>query len=254
MISARIASLLLAGSLAVALSSCAESNDRTLSKVFVAPPWTGDERNEYDLIDEGGDLYGTCVLETDVDAEPGKTRLSRLCANEPRYRDDGTVLVDSRTLVPLEAARVRTDAEKNERVAALSVYEPPIVKFTFDDKGKVRETERELPEPTETSPDPGYYDDESLLWLVRGMDLREGYEVSYQNVNAGTGQTFPVDLRVEGQETVRVPAGEFTAWKVRVRTASVTQFVWVEAEGSRRLVKARIEGIEDVIYELTASN
>lgn len=254
MISPRIALLLLAGSLAVALTSCAGSSDRTLSKVFVAPPWTGDERNEYVLIDEGGDLYGTCVLETDVDAEPGKTRLSRLCANEPRYRDDGTVLVDSRTLVPLEAARVRTDAEKNERVAALSVYEPPIVKFTFDDKGKVRETERELPEPTETSPDPGYYDDESLLWLVRGMDLREGYEASYQNVNAGTGQTFPVDLKVEGQETVRVPAGEFTTWKIRVRTASVTQFVWVEAEGSRRLVKARIEGIEDVIYELTASN
>ena len=108
--------------------------------------------------------------------------------------------------------------------------------------------------PSETSPDPGYYDDESLLWLVRGMDLREGYEATYQNVNAGTGGTFPVDLKVEGQETVTVPAGEFTAWKVRIRTASVTQFVWVEASGSRRLVKARIEGIEDVIYELTASN
>jgi hypothetical protein len=254
LISARIFSLVLAGTLAVVLSSCAGSNDRTLSKVFVAPPWTGDERNVYDLIDEGGELYGTCVLETDVDAEPGKTRLSRLCANEPRYRDDGTVLVDSQTLVPFEAARVRTDAEKNERVAALSVYEPPIVKFTFDDKGKVRETERDLPEPTRTSPDPGYYDDESLLWLVRGMDLREGYEASYQNVNAGTGQTFRVDLKVEGQETVRVPAGEFSAWKIRVRTASVTQFVWVEAEGSHRLVKARIEGIEDVIYELTGSN
>ena len=254
MISARVASLLLAGTLAVALSSCAGSNDRTLSKVFVAPPWTGDERNEYNLIDEGGELYGTCVLETDVDAEPGTTRLSRLCANEPRYRDDGTVLVDSQTLVPLEAARVRTDAEKNERVAALSVYDPPIVKFTFDDKGKVRETERDLPEPSETSPDPGYYDDESLLWLVRGMDLREGYEASYQNVNAGTGQTFPVDLKVEGQETVEVPAGEFTAWKIRVRTASVTQYLWVETDGSRRLVKARIEGIEDVIYELTIPN
>jgi len=179
LISARISLLLAAASLAVILSSCAGSNDRTLSKVFVAPPWTGDERNEYDLTDEAGDLYGKCVLQTDVDAEPGKTRLSRLCANEPRYRDDGTVLVDSRTLVPFEAARVRTDAEKNERVAALSVYDPPIVKFTFDDKGKVRETERDLPEPTETSPDPGYYDDESLLWLVRGMDLREVDDLQY---------------------------------------------------------------------------
>lgn len=243
-----------AAAIAALLSSCAGGSDRTLTKVFVAPPWTGDERNEYRLLDEGEDLYGTCILETDVDAEPGKTRLSRRCANEPRYRDDGTVLVDSQTLTPFEASRVRTDAEKNERVAALSAYEPPVVNFTFDDRGRVRETVRDLPEPTEESPDPGYYDDESLLWLIRGIDLREGYEGSFQNVNAGTGQTFPVDLKVEGQETVKVPAGEFTAWKVRIRTASVTQYAWVEAEGSRRLVKARMEGIEDVIYELTGSN
>lgn len=252
--SLRTIPVLLGLALALFLSSCAGSDDRTLTKVFVGPPWTGDERNEYDLIDEGGDLYGKCVLETDVEAEPGRTRLSRLCANEPRYRDDGTVLVDSQTLLPFEAARVRTDAEKSERVAALSTYEPPIVKFTFDDKGKIREAERDLPEPTEKSPDPGYYDDESLLWLIRGIDLREGYEGSYQNVNAGTGQTFPVDLKVEGQEKVTVPAGEFMAWKVRIRTASVTQFAWVETDSPRRLVKARIEGIEDVIYELTAPN
>jgi hypothetical protein len=239
---------------AALLSSCAGGPERTLSKVFVAPPWTGDERHEYRLLDEGEDLYGTCVLETDVDAEPGTTRLSRLCANEPRYRDDGTVLVDSRTLTPFEASRVRTDAEKNQRVAALSDYQPPVVNFTFDDRGKVRETVRDLPEPTGKSPDPGYYDDESLLWLIRGIDLREGYEGSFQNINAGTGQTFPVDLKVEAQETVKVPAGEFTTWRIRIRTASVTQFAWVETGGSHRLVKARMEGIEDVTYELTGSN
>lgn len=236
------------------LPPCAGGSERTLTKVFVAPPWTGDERHEYRLLDEGEDLYGTCVLETDVDAEPGKTRLSRLCANEPRYRDDGTVLVDSQTLTPFQASRVRTDAEKNERVAALSDYQPPVVNFTFDDRGKVRETVRDLPEPTDKSPEPGYYDDESLLWLIRGIDLRDGYEGSFQNINAGTGQTFPVDLKVEGQETVKVPAGEFTTWRIRIRTASVTQYAWVETGGSHRLVKARMEGIEDVIYELTGSN
>jgi len=146
--------LLLGLALAPLISSCAGPDDRALSKVFVSPPWTGDERSEYNLIDEGGELYGQCVLETDVDAEPGRTRLSRLCANEPRYRDDGTVLVDSQTLEPFEAARVRTDAEKNQRVAAVSTYAPPVVRFEFDDKGKVRNAERELPQPTETSPSP----------------------------------------------------------------------------------------------------
>ena len=105
----------------------------------------------------------------------------------------------------------------------------------------------------DTSPDPGYYDDESLLWLVRGIDLREGYEASYQNVGAGTGQTFTVDILVEGQEQVRVPLGEFAAWKVRIHTASVTQYVWIETEGAHRLIQARIKGIQDVTYKMTRS-
>ena len=127
------------------------------------------------------------------------------------------------------------------------------MKFVADENGKPRETERDLPEPDDLSPDPGYYDDESLLWLVRGIELRDGWEGSFQDVSAGTGQTFRVDLKVEGQEQVTVPAGEFTAWKVRIRTSSVTNYAWIEASGEQRLIKARIRGIQDVNYELTSS-
>lgn len=234
-------------------ASCGGDDDRALSRVFTAPPWTGDERNTYRLVDEGGDLYGTCVLETDVDAEPGKTRLNRLCANEPLYRDDGTVLAESGTLVPIESSRTRSDAENDKRVVLTSRYDPPLVRFEFDENGDVRRTERELPQPDEGSPEPGYYDDESLLWLVRGIRLEEGYQGAYANVSAATGQTFTVGVRVEGIETVKVPAGEFRAWKVRITAAAATQYAWVEAEGAHRLVRARIAGIEDVIYELTGS-
>jgi hypothetical protein len=234
-------------------ASCGGDDDRALSRVFTAPPWTGDERNTYRLVDEGGDLYGTCVLETDVDAEPGKTRLNRLCANEPLYRDDGTVLAESGTLVPIESSRTRSDAENDKRVVLTSRYDPPLVRFEFDENGDVRRTERELPQPDVRSPEPGYYDDESLLWLVRGIRLEEGYQGAYANVSAATGQTFTVGVRVEGIETVKVPAGEFRAWKVRITAAAATQYAWVEAEGAHRLVRARIAGIEDVIYELTGS-
>lgn len=234
-------------------ASCGGDDDRALSRVFTAPPWTGDERNTYRLVDEGGDLYGTCVLETDVDAEPGKTRLNRLCANEPLYRDDGTVLAESGTLVPIESSRARSDAENDKRVVLTSRYDPPLVRFEFDENGDIRRTERELPQPDERSPEPGYYDDESLLWLVRGIRLEEGYQGAYANVSAATGQTFTVGVRVEGIETVKVPAGEFRAWKVRITAAAATQYAWVEAEGAHRLVRARIAGIEDVIYELTGS-
>ena len=127
------------------------------------------------------------------------------------------------------------------------------MKFASDEDGEKRETERDLPEPDETSPDPGYYDDESLLWLVRGIPLSDGWEGSFRDVSAGTGQTFRVDLKVEELEQVSVPLGEFQAWRVRIRTASITQFAWVEAEAPHRLIKARIHGIQDVDYELTRS-
>ena len=53
----------------------------------------------------------------------------------------------------------------------------------------MRNTSRDLPEPTEEWPTPGWYDDESLFWLVRGVELREDYEDHYTHViNAGQRQ------------------------------------------------------------------
>ena len=241
---------LLAAGLIVA---CSGTDERPLTKVFVSPPWTVDESNHYLLHrTEDAEVYGECTLELRLNAEDGNTRLNRLCGDGDN-RDDGTVLVDPGTLRPITSNRTQYRAEKDQRLSFDSFYEPPIVKFVADENGKLRETTRDLPQPDKTSPDPGYYDDESLLWLVRGIDLSEGYEASYQNVSAGTGQTFRVDLAVEGQEEVTVPAGEFTTWRVRVRTASVTQYAWVEVDQPHRLIRARIKGIQDVTYDLEPS-
>lgn len=242
--------------LAATAASCGGQTERTLTKVFVAPPWTEDESFEYRLLAERDEEYGKCILEVEIEAEPGLTRLNLLCDDEPGpHRDDGTVLVDAQTLEPVSSSRVRVDSEANDRFSVNSEYNPPDeVRFESNDNGTIRSTTRELPEPSDESPDPGFYDDVSLLWLVRGIDLREGYEASFQNIAANTGQTFPVDLTVEGQESVSVPAGEFMAWKVRITTSSVVQFAWVDVEAPHRLVKAQIRGVQDVTYELTNIN
>lgn len=232
---------------ALLLSSCASSGEKKLMKVFVHVPWTGNESNEYNLVIENDELYGTCTLETKLNDGGPNTRLNRLCG-DGENRDDGTVLVDPATLRPIEAKR--TSQRKDDIVSFVSTYQEKTVTFSSDENGKKRQTERELPQPDSTSPDPGYYDDESLLWLVRGIELREGYEGTYQNISAGTGQTFWVDLKVEKQERVKVPAGEFTAWKVRISTGTVTQFAWVDVESPNRLVQARINGVQDVTYKL----
>ena len=241
-----------AGLAVLLAASCGGEQERTLTKVFTGPPWNQSEEYEYRLLAERGEPYGRCILETELDAEPGMTRLNLLCDDEPGpHRDDGTALVDSRTLRPVSSSRVRTNAEDNDRFSVSSIYEPPeLVRYESNDNGRIRSTTRELPRPTEKSPDPGYYDDVSLLWLVRGMELREGYEATFQNIAANTGQTFPVDVVVVGRETIRVPAGEFSAWRIRIRTSSVIQFAWVDSEAPHILVKAQVRGLQDVTYEL----
>ena len=247
---------MLGSALALLAASCGGQSEKTLTRVFVAPPWTEDESLEYRLLAERDEVYGKCAMELELDAEPGLTRLNLLCDDEPQpHRDDATALVDSQTLVPVSSSRVVVDAEENDRFSVSTEYNPPDeVRFESNDNGTIRSTTRDLPEPSDSSPDPGYYDDVSLLWLVRGIDLREGYEASFQNIAANTGQTFPVTLTVEEQETITVPAGEFVTWKVRISTASVVQFAWVDIEAPHRLVKAQIRGVQDVTYELTSIN
>lgn len=249
----RLRSLILVTGSAALLTfaaACSGGSDVRVARVFVAPPWTGNETYHYNLIDSGGDKYGACDLETHPGFEPGKTKLARLCGDGPN-RDDGTVVVDSETLKPVQATRVISDSSKNKRTAFSADYAETTVHFTADVNGKVSETNRDLPKPDKTSPDPAWHDDESLLWVVRGIDLKQGAEGAYMNVNAGNGRIFTVEIKVEATEKVKVAAGEFMTWKVRIRTESITQYAWVTVDAPHTLVRARIERLT---YELASAN
>lgn len=229
------------------LAACGSDDPSPTSRIFQAPPWAGSERLTYDLLDEGNRLEGVCVFET----EPGDAVLTlrNLCedADGEGHRDDRVVEVDPQTLAPLHSERVLTNMDSGKRTtftgdygasAVLGYERVDIATGTVEE---VRTTERELPEPDEESPDPGVYDDESLYWLVRGIPLEEGWSGAYHNVNAGIVQIFVANVDVEGTERIRVPAGEFEAWRIRIRTSSISQRVWVDVESPHRVVRAEIE-------------
>ncbi|MDZ7729316.1 MAG: DUF3108 domain-containing protein [Dehalococcoidia bacterium] len=239
---------------AVLLAACGGGDPPPTSKIFVGPTWNGAETGHYELLDDGGQLYGQCTLETEPSGETLTIR--RLCGDAAGegFRDDGMAVVDAETLQPIESERVvvRPDdqirntwtGDYREDVALLA-YEQ--INLETDEVEDSFETERELPEPTEDSPDPGYYDDESLFWLLRGIPLEEGWEDAYHNVNLGTARIVVAEVLVEEQETIEVPAGEFETWRVRIRTESITQRVWIEAAEPHRMIRANIE---DLTYEL----
>ncbi len=241
-----------------ALIACGSESIESHPPLFAEAPWTGPERLHYNLT-QRDNLEGTCVLETEPEVSPGVTAVRRLCrdAGEGRYQDNGSALVDSATLRPISSLRVVLDLVEGDARHFATTYEPAegIVRFDSaqyeaggEEPSDTLSAERELPAPIEGVPEPAWYDDEELLWLVRGIPLREGFEGSFTNVNASTGRVFSAEVTVDEQEVVEVPAGTFQAWKVRIVTSTVTQLIWLDTEAPHRVVRARIERLT---YELT---
>jgi hypothetical protein len=244
--------LLVAAAVALgALSAaCANADKPTPAPpVFISAPWRGVESEHYQLSSKAEADAGICELKTEPGAD-GKTVLSRLCSKD-EFRDDGVATVKSDSLQPIQVTRTRTDSKKDKRTTFTNTFDTATVQFKAEVDGKVNQTTRDLPVPTGKVPNPAWYDDESTLWLARTVNLSQGYQSEYTLViNAGAPHIHNVEVRVEGAETVEVPAGAFQAWKVRYRYNGSVNYVWVETAAPHRVIQARIE---DVTYKLTGS-
>jgi hypothetical protein len=243
----RVAAIALATLAAALVAACGGVEAAEGDRLFKAPTWTGAEAYAYRVETRGVDGAGTCTLRTTPEVEPGRTKLERACAKD-EFRDDGTVVVESATLRPIESTRAAENLAKATRVVHSVAYGDGTARFATNDGNRTRATERDLPRPTDDHPEPGWYDDESLFWLARGLPLADGFEGTYVHViNAGQPRVLPVDVRVEGREQVKVPAGEFSAWKVRFERGKSVYFVWIESAAPARMVQARVE---DTVYQL----
>ena len=234
--------------LGIGLVGCSSSEENPANPpIFTSAPWKGEESYTYNLRTRGEDSSGTCTLVTGV-PEAGQLKLSRLCGKD-EFRDDGLVTVDEKTLMPSQSVRVFTDSKQNKRSTYTNDYVGSKVTFQADVNGSANKTTRDLPAVSDKVQQPAWYDDEEVLWLARGLNLASGAKVDYTLViNAGQPSIHTVNVRVDPAEQVGVPAGQFQAWKVRLSRGGNVNYVWVEASGARRVIKAQIE---DVTYELT---
>lgn len=237
--------LALLGALVVAALAACDDGAPPTSRIFQAPPWGAPERYRYQLV-QRSHLYGHCELRTEPEFEPGQTRLERLCGDDEGFRDDGSVIVDSRSLAPRSSKRVNVDPQRGRTAVRTAAYEEGRVTLRLELDGETRTVTRDLPKPTSASPEPGWYDDESMLWLVRGVPLQEGWEGAYHNVSVGTAQVTVAEVTVLRRARVTVPAGQFETWEVLVRS-SITNRVWVNQAPPHQVVKAQIE---QITYEL----
>ena len=238
---------------AVVAAACSGTGDASGDRIFETAPWTGEERFVYRVTDRGVDGEGRCEMLTFPDSAPGETRLEEHCA--AAYSDDSVVRVDTDDLDPRESVRTISRPEDGTRVTHSVTYEGTVATFVTDDGEKRRETQRDLPDPTEEHPDPGWYDDKSIFWLVRGLTLSEDYEGTYLHViNVGQPRVLPVDVSVEDRETVETPVGTFETWRVRLERDNTTYLLWVGEDGEKPVVKARIESVNYELVEMDTSD
>lgn len=237
-----------AAAAAIAASACASDTEVVSSKVFAGAPWQGGEELTYLVTNRGIEGAGTCRFITPAE-RTGPARFEQHCAKD-EFGDERVVIADAATLEPASAERTNTDNKKHTAVTHTITYEGTEATFTTDDGKKSRSTTRPLPVPGGASPNPGWYDDDSLFWLARGLPQREGWKGGYTHViNAGQPRVLAVSVEVQKPEAIRVPAGAFQAWRVRFQRDNTVYVLWVDAEAPHRVVRAQIE---DVRYELSS--
>ena len=200
--------------------------------VYASTPWSGDEVLNYNVRDNSNKTLGRETLQIDVNEQ--STTLAQVFANDER-RDETRVEVDSDSLKPRTGRReIDTPEEKDT------------LEWTYTDEGVLithndeKQTGLSVPEHS--------YDNDTSLFLWRTLPFAEGYEGRYTTIITNFRARQTVDLRVTGKEPVRVPAGEFTAWRLEIRTANARQVAWYADTPTRPLVK--YDNDRNVIFEL----
>jgi len=238
---------------AMLLAGCqgATPNVKT-SDVFAAAPWKAGERLEYRLRKSDGKDIGTGVLTTKIEGDRLVLGQSYTEATTPAgaspVRDEITVTVDAKTLKPVQGARTtdaRTEDGKPQHTSTTWTYRTEADKTRLAtsserDGGKASTSELTLR--------PHFYDNESSLWLWRGIAFAEQYEHAYVSANALDRTQQNVAIRIPQREQIEVPAGTFDTWRILVRNGRAVRTAWISSVSPYQIVRW---DNGDLIFELT---
>lgn len=222
------------------------------SDIFTAAPWKASERLEYRLRNSDGQDVGTGVVTTKPEGDRlvlGQSYTEATTpVGAPPLRDEITVTVDARTLKPVQGSRTtngRTEDGKAQITRTGWTYR------TEGDKTRLATTsERDGGKPStgELTLRPHFYDNESSLWLWRGIAFVEQYEHAYVSANALDRTQQNVAVRIPQREQVEVPAGKFDTWRILVRNGRAVRTAWISSAPPYQIVRW---DNGDLIFELT---
>ena len=226
------------------LAGCAGATPTVkTSDVFAAAPWRAGERLEYRLRNDQGDELGRGVLTVKQEGDRfvlGQVydeAASRTPAGAAPLHDEVALTVEAKTLVPVQGTRAtvaRDTSGKAQETRTRWSYRAEGDRLRLATTveragGKAEEAELLLR--------PHAYDNESSLWLWRGIAFAEGYDQGYVSASALDRTQQTVSLKVPQREQVEVPAGKFEAWRILLRNGRAVRTAWISIDPPHRVVR-----------------
>jgi hypothetical protein len=230
--------------LAALAAACGEdgSSFPASGDIISTTPWNVPESATYRLLD-GDDVVGSGVLSIGRDGDALVLRQAFEIPGE-EITDDVTVMADPATLRPSLVARAITGPEGQRR--CLATYSDTDVTVEQESVQGQRTDELELPAAA--------YDTWADLFLWRTLAFGQDLELGYRDVltcSLARPEVLSVVLKIKRIEDVSVPAGDFRAWRLEVRSGGRTQKVWYADDPARTLVRY---DNGDLVFELESSD
>ncbi len=197
-------------------------------------PWEDGEFLRYRMSLPTGKVMGSILLKAEstvVDGvEAWQLEMRRFVGNNADNYGISRVLVDRHTQRPIRAT-FRHGALGN----ADTTYGPDGATVTSGEK------------VTQVDSDSEIYDNDQAMHLMRTLPLKPGYEVQLNLLPTWMAQLTETTLQVTGQESCRVPAGEFDCYSVVLDTG---ESYWLSTDSGRYPVKIEGGGIVIELAEI----
>jgi hypothetical protein len=200
--------------------------------VVSAVPWRSSESAVYVLKSKDkGEVVGRTTL--GIAPSGSNVALSQSFANDTAT-DASTVVADSQTLKPVSATRKIKNPKDDRELVVTYSKDGALIKDGDKQSGI------SVPEHA--------YDNDASLFIWRTLPFEDGYQGKYVTMITNRRTKQEVTLKVRGKETVRVPAGEFTAWRLEIAADDAKQVAWIADTPARTLV--RYDNDNGLIFEL----
>lgn len=224
----------------VLFASCSRADFVPLS--FNDAPWHTGEASVYSMSNSSGEAIGTAQIDiaAGTDAEGNATwnfRQELAALNDEQL---SVVEMRAETLRPTVAVWTHTRPEGVE-----------VVKTTYNGAQAELELTNVLAILTHerVSIPSDVRDDHTIAVLTRALPLAVGYATRINTFLPVVGITERVEVAVEDEERIEVPAGAFDVWRVNLSTETVDSTAWIGKEAPYPLVRFE-DDRTDVNFEL----